>query len=294
MIEQLSRSYVGEVTETIPGERSVVARIGTGDLDRFQTVIDPAGMDLRAFRENPVVLWEHGKDPTRGRLPIGRNLWIKARKSGNGELLAKTVFAKDDYSQNLYEMYRDGMLRGWSIHALPDQERCSPPTREERKARPELARCQMMYRGTELTEYSGTAVPGNARTLTMLEERGIWVPDEARAVAKLPTPIGGLRADHDEPDADDTGGAPDGDADDRVRRDGDAWVATDDDGNETRHPSEAEARECLASKGKARSIVAVPIDFLAIQRRRIDLIERHFGAMRDELRAHLDLMRGKV
>lgn len=287
MIEQLSRSYLAEVTESLPAERAIVAKIGTGDLDRFMTVIDPAGMDLKAFRENPVCLWEHGKDPTRGRLPIGRNVWIKARKSGNGELLAKTQFAKDDYSQSLYEMYRDGYLSGWSIHALPDERQCSPPTKEERRARPELERCQMMYRGTELTEYSGTAVPGNARALTMLQERGIWVPDEARTSPEM-----------EEPDADDAGGPSDGDADDltdderkRIRRDGDGYMVSDDDGAETRYATLGEARECLAQMGRPRGLV---VDVAAVHRHYLGLIEAHYGRCLEHVQAQMDLMRGRV
>lgn len=173
------RAYEATVDDVVLSERSIVAKIGTGDVDRYRTVIDPAGIDLVQYRRNPIVLWEHGHDPVRGMLPVGRNLWLKQGRSGSGQLIAKTQFGKDEYSRTLFEFYRDGLLRGWSVRVLPHEGRCGPPTREERKARPELEACECVYRSSELAEYSAVAIPGNAEALTSLEERGIWVPHEA-------------------------------------------------------------------------------------------------------------------
>lgn len=171
------RAYEATIEDVSKTDRSIVAKINTGDIDRYRTVISPDGIDLAGYRKNPVVLWEHGKDPQRGSLPIGRNQWIKpSNGSGNGMLIAKTLFGKDDYSRSLFDMYEDGTLRGWSVNILPDNKRCSPPTKEEMRARPELSDCAMMYRSGELAEYSGVAVPGNAETLSILAERGIWCP----------------------------------------------------------------------------------------------------------------------
>jgi hypothetical protein len=172
----LLRAYEATIEDVSKTDRSIVAKINTGDVDRYRTVISPEGIDLSSYRKNPCVLWEHGKDPQRGSLPIGRNQWIKPGGGNNGTLVAKTLFGKDDYSQALFDMYQDGTLRGWSVNILPDNKRCSPPTKEEMRARPELAECSMMYRYGELAEYSGVAVPGNAETLSILAERGIWCP----------------------------------------------------------------------------------------------------------------------
>lgn len=192
------RSYEAIVDDVVASERSIVAKIGTGDLDRYRTVIDPAGIDLVQYRRNPIVLWEHGHDPVRGMLPIGRNLWLKQGRSGSGQLIAKTQFGKDDYSRTLFEFYRDGLLRGWSVRVLPHEGKCGPPTREERKARPELDACECVYRSSELAEYSAVAIPGNAEALTTLEERGIWVPtttktrEHAQENPQTPTPAPAL------------------------------------------------------------------------------------------------------
>lgn len=177
------RGYAATVEDVSAQERMVTARINTASVDRYRSVIDPAGGDLSKY--NRVVLWEHGKDPTRGSLPIGKCSWIK--RVGN-EIRARTQFAKDDYSQALFEMYRDGMLNGWSVNVLPQAGSYGPPTQAER-ARPEMAGCETVYRKWELAEYSGVAVPGNAEALSMLEARGIWFPSDRRVDEPSPRPL---------------------------------------------------------------------------------------------------------
>lgn len=166
------RAYEAVVDDVQAGERSVVSKINTVAVDRYRTIIKPDGADLEGYRRNPVVLWEHGKDPQRGTMPIGRNQWIK---SDSKQIIAKTVFRNDDYSQMLFEAYQDGGLRGWSVNILPSES--SPPTQDEMRSAPQLETCQMVYRKWELAEYSGVSVPGNADTLTLIASRGIYVPD---------------------------------------------------------------------------------------------------------------------
>ena len=144
-------------------------------------MIEPKGIDLRAYNQNKVVLYEHGQCPSRGTLPVGRNGWLKPVIGPEGpELIGKTFFhgkgkKGDDFTERLFDMYESGDMKGFSVRVMPTVN-CSPPTTEEIRARPELAACYMMYRGTELCEYSAVAVPGNAECLTL---------DEARSVLKI-------------------------------------------------------------------------------------------------------------
>lgn len=177
----LLRSYEALIDDVQKGERSVVAKINTAVLDRFKTVIDPLGANLESYNKARVVLWEHGQDPMRGMLPVGRNLWIRARKAEK-DLIAKTVFGDDEFSQALFGMYQDGTLRSFSIRPLPDFSKCSPPTAAEVRSRPELADCKMMYRAWELLEYSAVAIPGNPEALALAVSRGLWVPDRVRSI----------------------------------------------------------------------------------------------------------------
>jgi hypothetical protein len=179
----LVRAIEAAIDDVNHRRREVTAKISTAALDRFNTVIEPGGIDLRAFRNSPCVLWEHGRDPTRGRLPIGTSTRQDQSRSA---IIATTQFGTDSYSDNLYGMYREGMLRGWSVFVIPDPKQTSRATRAEIRNRPELADADFVCRASELGEYSGVSVTGNPETLTMLVERGIWYPQETAAAAADP------------------------------------------------------------------------------------------------------------
>ena len=178
----LLRAYEATVEDVSKAERMIVAKINTGDVDRYKTVISPEGIDLVAYRKNPCVLWEHGKDPQRGSLPIGRNQWIKPGGSGTGMLIAKTLFGKDEYSRALFDMYEDGTLRGWSVNILPDNKRCSPPTKEEMRARPELSECTMMYRLWRACRIQWRGCPGQRRDPINPSRKRYMVPGEINRI----------------------------------------------------------------------------------------------------------------
>jgi hypothetical protein len=179
--DSLVRSYEALIDDVQPGERTVVARINTRAVDRYKSVIEPTGVKLDAYRKNPIVLWEHGDDPVRGRVPIGKNLWIKARRQ-EGDILAKTKFADDEFSRGLFQLYQDGTLRGFSLNGGSEATAVkSAPTAAEIRARPELADCARIYRSCDMCEYSAVAVPGNPEALALAVSRGLWVPDVVRS-----------------------------------------------------------------------------------------------------------------
>jgi hypothetical protein len=183
-MQNVIRSFGAEIDDVRADERSIVAKISTGELDRYRTVIKSAGVDFANYRKNPVVLFEHGKSPVRGTLPIGRNLWVKPDGVGNGRILAKTIFAKDEFSDLLFSFYKDGTMRGWSISILPED--VGPPSRDEVRSRPEMKDCELVYRSSEMLEYSAVGIPGAAdclsdpelRSLSTLVVRGFWTPPD--------------------------------------------------------------------------------------------------------------------
>lgn len=194
------RAFDAQVEDVKTKTRTVVARICTEDIDRFNSIFSVRGAKIDGYLKNGVVLWEHGKDDRRHSDPIGRNEWLK-KDGGEApkELIAKTRFLEDDFSNQRYEWYRDGILSGFSICAIPDLERCGPATAAEIKSDPRLGQGRyvefgggkgvFMYRDWELTEYSGTTVPGNPNALTTERatkllacvERGLWIPDDVKA-----------------------------------------------------------------------------------------------------------------
>ncbi len=180
-MDYLIRSFEGNIDSVLEGERAVVARINTSTIDRLRTIIDPLGCDVSHFNKTRSVLWNHGLDPIRGTVPIGAG-WAKVRRSER-DMLGKTSFAKDDFSSQLFDSYKDGTLRGWSIKAGVHE--ASPPTQEEIRSRPELEECETIYRKWDLIEFSATPTPGNSDCLTMLVSRGLITAPEGFVPTKL-------------------------------------------------------------------------------------------------------------
>lgn len=155
------RAIEARVAQIDEDERSIVHVINTGSVDRYRTVIDPAGGNFDDYMRNPVVLWCH--DDTA--LPIGRAAWVKKQKAKN-RIIAKTIFDTDEFAEKVWQKYRSGTMAAWSVRFSPDFKRCSGPSPDEIKANPALAECWMIYRKWSLMEYSAVNVPGNGECLT--------------------------------------------------------------------------------------------------------------------------------
>ncbi len=199
------RSYDAMVEQVLDGERAVIARVGSMEIDRFGTVIVPSGIDVSIFNSrSPVFLWEHGISKIRETLPIGRG-WAKYRRHED-DLICKCIFRSDSFSDQLFEFYRDRTLTGWSVRVLPNVNLCTPPTRSEIQARPELVNCNLVYRASELAEISATAVAGNRDAVSLLVSRGMLTPDEAaRTMSESSLTSGGALVKPEYKDDDDNG-----------------------------------------------------------------------------------------
>jgi hypothetical protein len=192
----MHRIYRATISDVNRAKRSIVATINTDAVDGFRTVVDPNGMDQSEYTK--AVLWEHGASAQRGNLPVGSNSWIQpVHDRGRTFIRAETRFyAKgskgDDFTENLFEMYYDGELRGFSVNGTPDMKRCSRPTKEELKAHPHWEEAGTIFRSWKLKEYSACFDPVNKECITLEEarciiratERGIVLPDELIRAAK--------------------------------------------------------------------------------------------------------------
>ncbi len=188
------RAYDATVADVNKADMSLVVRINTAGVDRYKTVIDPGGAKLENYRKNPVVLWEHAKDPRRFTDPIARNQWVRTDGGQRPtSLLAKPQFLSDDFSRQRWEWYRDGVLNAFSVNILPVDGSSSPPTKEETRARPEWESAHTIYREWDLAEYSGTTVPGNAdalvadravQLLDLVSRSLLWLPDDVKELVE--------------------------------------------------------------------------------------------------------------
>lgn len=89
--------------------------------DRHGTRINPNGWDFSSFLENPIALWVHGKDPNRGRVPIGN--WENLRVVSN-QVLATLAMARagtGPFIDEMRSLVDQGILRAVSVGFEPLQ-----------------------------------------------------------------------------------------------------------------------------------------------------------------------------
>lgn len=181
----LIRSAQAEVVHSDAAKREIVAVVATDTLDARKVVVDPRGLDLRAFERNSVVLWDHGKDPTRGAIPIGKSLktWID-EDGGVTRLMALVKFCRDTYSMSIFDMHAEGKLSQWDIQVLPEHSATSAPTERELRVRPGLKGCKLLCRAGELASISAVPYSSGRGTETVSVERSLreQIQDEYRAM----------------------------------------------------------------------------------------------------------------
>lgn len=157
--------FVAEKAEVNEEDRTIVSYISTESLDRDKEIVLAKGADLDNYRKNPIVLWGHDSKAT----PIGKNLWI--RHDGRG-LLAKTQYAKTPKAEEIWQLRKDGFLKGYSIGFIPKAGKTAdgmmaygPPHEKELKTNPEWSEARNIVRAWELLEYSDVPIPSNPDSL---------------------------------------------------------------------------------------------------------------------------------
>ena len=119
----------------------------TRSLDRYGDRIEPAGIDLKAFRRNPVVLLNHNHG-----VPIARAAAISMEGSNLTATVDFPPAGRYAESDRVYALIQDGMLNTASVAVRPIKSR---PLDADR---PYAGR---MYEQSELVELSIATVPVN-------------------------------------------------------------------------------------------------------------------------------------
>ena len=143
----------GEINEE---ERTVVAIISTGTLDRDNEILRPRGVNLDNFVKNPVVPWSHDA----GSPPIAKAIWVR---KGTKRLMAKIKFAVTDRAEEVWQLFKQGFLNAFSVGFRPTKGH--RPTPDEIKASPDLADARWIYDEWELLEFSPVTIPSNPEAL---------------------------------------------------------------------------------------------------------------------------------
>jgi phage head maturation protease len=137
--------------------RSVITTV---DPDRAGDVVEPTGIRNRdEFMRNPIVLWAHD----RVRVPpvgVCEGLDIQPRR-----IVAQTRFAQGvPFAEDLFRLYEQNVLRGWSIGFVPRKARRVP--RSDGTASLHVAEW-------DLLEYSAVPIPENPGALTVALQKGL-------------------------------------------------------------------------------------------------------------------------
>lgn len=108
-------------------EQSFTAFASKPVIDRHGTVLLTEAWDLANFRKNPVICWSHNYDIP----PVGSAMWIRKTKEG---LKMKPSFATTDFGREVYQLYKEKVLRAFSVGFYPHDWKY-PDEEEEKKAR---------------------------------------------------------------------------------------------------------------------------------------------------------------
>lgn len=124
------------------GEFEVVAT--TEGVDRDGEVIQVKGWDFTNYNKNPVLLWGHDYKT----LPIGA---VTSLRVEGGAVIAKGVFARSEFAQEVRELYDDGFIKTVSVGFIPHERNGNVITK------------------AELLELSFVSVPANPDALDRLK-----------------------------------------------------------------------------------------------------------------------------
>jgi Escherichia/Staphylococcus phage prohead protease len=155
-----THASAGLTLKVDPAQMLVRAVISTSTPDRSGDIIVPSGLrNADEYLRNPVVLWAH----QRGLPPIGtcERLTIEADR-----IIAETKFtASSQFARDVFTLYAEGVLRGWSVGFIPVQ--AIPIT--SRRSKPGGT----SYPEWDLLEYSAVPVPENPQALTLAVNKGL-------------------------------------------------------------------------------------------------------------------------
>lgn len=160
-------------------ERAVVAKITTAACDREGEVVLPQGINSKEFEKNPVVFFGHNH----GDIPIGKCVGIRREEKA---IIAKTVFAdrpadwpesKEWMPSVVYEMYRQGIMKGFSIGFSRIDGRAA----NDRDMKEYGEKTRRVTTKALLLEYSAVPIPMNQEALAIAVGKGIVSVETAKA-----------------------------------------------------------------------------------------------------------------
>lgn len=161
-------SFVGE-TKATRSSRGGLKFVASTDAPARDGIMLKQDWDLRAFRSNPVFLWEHNSHPLLPGLPIGMvdRVAVKKNEEFGKHLRAEVIFVPEDvypFARQVERFYLEGWLRSVSVGFNPTRIRLA--TLEELRANG-MSENDFLLVGEEpeLIELSAAVVPVDVNAL---------------------------------------------------------------------------------------------------------------------------------
>jgi len=167
--------FSGEIKDFSNRERSFVAVANQESPDRMGDTILVRGWSLDNYRKNPVVMSFHNYS----QLPVGRSLEeFKRTRNGIKQLAFRPQFAVYPETMRMYEMYRDGYLKGFSVGFVPlKSERIEE---DGDNVENPFMHIPTRFLKTELLEVSVAPIPAHPDALSeirsLVKKGGLYIP----------------------------------------------------------------------------------------------------------------------
>jgi HK97 family phage prohead protease len=154
-------------TEVRAGEgeasRTLIFTISTASVDRMGDTIAVQGWKLDAFRDNPVVLWQHDSSD----FPVAKatKIWIEGDKlKAEAQFVPKDNPATGLHAEGILQLYKGGFLSAVSVGFNPLKYAFTDDPKR---------RFGIDFLEQELMEFSCVTVPANAEALIEGRSAGI-------------------------------------------------------------------------------------------------------------------------
>ena len=137
--------------------------------DRDKEIVKVAGLDLKNYKKNPVVLWSHQYDQP----PVAKATKVWKSKD---EVKFNVKFADmEEYSfaDTIYKLYKGGYMNAVSIGFIPDYDSIEYPEKSK-------GGTQRIFNKSELIELS--LVPVGANPAALLQSKGIQKALDDKAI----------------------------------------------------------------------------------------------------------------
>src|SRR6266403_4919196 len=148
---ELTRKLLDSSALTLADQRQVKVICSTGKPDRSGDVVVQPGIALAAYRQNPIVLWNHSAD-----VPIAKSIAIDIK---DGQLEATVQFppeGEDEDSDWVYGKIKAGIVNATSIGFIP---------KDYEPLNPKEPWSGYKFKTSELLEFSFVSVPANSGCL---------------------------------------------------------------------------------------------------------------------------------